>query len=103
MIQQGRKYLITTDDWFIAPDGELYKAAWGTVYLEKIEETLGFTPARPSTNWFAKVGSKEDHIIIAGCQIKYVIRCEEHPYIKEGEFKDGNNVNQVINKIYIAE
>lgn len=103
MIQQGKKYLITTDDWFIAPDGESYKSAWGIVYLGTIEETLGFTPARPSTNWFAEVGGNGKHIIIAGCQIKYVIRCEEHPHIKEGEFKDANNVNQVINKIYIAE
>ena len=25
------KYLITTDSWFIAPNGRNYKAAWGDV------------------------------------------------------------------------
>jgi hypothetical protein len=36
------KYLITTDNWFVAPDG-----------------------------------SEENHIIIAGCQIHYAVKCDK--------------------------
>lgn len=72
------KYLITTDAWFYAPDGKQYRAAWGDV--EIIEDTfLGLKTNRNSSNWFAKVGNEKKHIIIAGCQIHYAIRCEEKP------------------------
>ena len=27
------KYLITTDNWFYAPDGKEYRAAWGDVEI----------------------------------------------------------------------
>lgn len=72
------KYLITTDAWFFAPDGKQYRAVWGNV--EIIEDTfLGLKTNKNSTNWYAKVGSENNHIIIAGCQIHYAIRCEEKP------------------------
>lgn len=62
------KYLITTDNWFYAPNGKQYKAAWGDVQI--IEDTfLGLKTNRNSSNWFAKVGSEQKHIVIAGCQI----------------------------------
>jgi len=72
------KYLITTDAWFIAPDGKQYKAAWGDV--EILEDTfLGLKTNKNSANWFAKVGGNESHIIIAGCQIHYAVRCDKIP------------------------
>jgi hypothetical protein len=72
------KYLITTDAWFLAPDGKQYKAVWGEV--EIIEDTfLGLKTNRNSSNWFAKVGSENNHVIIAGCQVHYAIRCENKP------------------------
>lgn len=82
----GKKVLITTDDWFYAPDGQSYKAAWGTVKICESEELLGVKP-RNYTNWFAVV---DDILLIAGCQIHYVIRCEEPPvgtnvYVRKGE------------------
>ena len=50
------KYLITTDNWFIAPDGQMYRAVWGDV--EVVEDTvLGLKTNRNSSNWYAKVGS----------------------------------------------
>lgn len=71
-------YLITTDAWFIAPDGKYYRAVWGNV--EIIEDSfLGVKTNRNSSNWFAKVGSKDNHVLIAGCQIHYAIRCEAQP------------------------
>ncbi len=72
------KYLITCDGWFLAPDGKQYHGCWGDV--EIIEDALlGIKTNRNSSNWFAKVGSKDNHAIIAGCQIHYAVRCEEKP------------------------
>ena len=72
------KYLITTDAWFLAPDGKNYKAVWGEV--EIIEDSfLGLKTNRNSSNWFARVGNENNHVIVAGCQIHYAIRCEDKP------------------------
>ena len=72
------KYLITADNWFLCPDGKYYRAVWGEV--EIIEDTfLGLKTNRNSSNWFAKVGGENNHVIIAGCQIHYAIKCEEKP------------------------
>lgn len=73
------KYLITTDSWFIAPDGKLYRAVWGEV--EIIQDTmLEIKTNKNSSNWFAKVGGENNHVIIAGCQIHYAIKSEAKPY-----------------------
>lgn len=103
---EGR-YLITTDNWFIAPDGEHYKAAWGRVNI--LEDTfLGVKTNRQSTNWFAKIGGDDMEVIIAGCQIHYAVRCDECPEMKpptveiehQGEmFKDKASNS----RIYLAE
>ena len=63
------KYLINTDSWFTAPDGKNYKAVWGDVEIVD-DSILGLKTNRMSTNWFAKVGSEDKHVIIAGCQIQ---------------------------------
>ena len=100
------KYLITTDAWFYAPDGKQYKAAWGDVQI--VEDTfLGLKTNRNSTNWFAKVGSEESHVIIAGCQIHYAIKSENKPNTEmcEDWQADVNKVNifERPTQIYIAE
>lgn len=74
------KYLITTNEWFIAPDGQQYRAAWGEVEIIN-DSVLGVKTNRQSTNWFAKVGSEEKHIIIAGCQIYYAVKSANKPSI----------------------
>ena len=72
------KYLITTDEWFYAPDGSAYKAVWGNV--EILEDTfLGVKTNRNSSNRYARIGSEDKHVIIAGCQIHYAVRCENEP------------------------
>lgn len=100
------KYLITTNEWFIAPDGKNYKAAWGEV--EIIEDSfLGVKTNRMSANWFAKVGSEKSHLIIAGCQIHYATKCNSKPNTEPSEDwqADANKLNiyQRPNCIYIAE
>ena len=78
------KYLITTDNWFFAPDGKLYCAVWGEV--EILEDSfLGIKTNRNASNWFAKIGSEDNHVIVAGCQIHYSVRCENKPYADETE------------------
>jgi len=101
------KYLITTDAWFYAPDGKQYKAAWGDV--EIIEDTsLGLKTNRNSTNWYAKVGSNQNHILIAGCQIHYAVKCEEKPNTESSEdwqadAQNGVKLYERPTSIYIAQ
>jgi hypothetical protein len=70
----GDKILITTNEWFTAPDGSTYKSAWGTVAaIETAEETLGVRTNARSTNWYLRLGS----MLIAGCQIHYAISTDK--------------------------
>lgn len=100
------KYLITTDNWFFAPDGKQYKSAWGNVEIVN-DSILGIKTNLRSTNWFAKVGTETNHIIIAGCQIHYAIKTENKPNtdfasdycIEAGETK----IYERPTNIYIAE
>ena len=100
------KYLITTDKWFLAPDGKQYKGVWGDVKI--IDDVfLGVKTNRNSSNWFAKVGSEKKHIIIAGCQIHYAARTDEKPNNGMVEEYSTNNDGCVEfsrpTQIYIAE
>lgn len=100
------RYLITSSEWFIGKDGRYYKAVWGDVEIVQ-DEFLGIKTNARSTNWYAKIGTEENHIIIAGCQIKHAVRCEEKP--NDGEtrdfnYHDGRSVESVRpSVIYIAE
>ena len=86
-IQNGQRYLVTSESWFFGTDGNVYRSAWGRVYIETTEETLGFKPSRPSTNWYMRIGDGENSVIIAGCQIHYLIRCENRPTRKAGTYQ----------------
>lgn len=72
------KYLITTDSWFYAPDGKSYRAVWGEVEVLD-DSVLGVKTNRNSTNWYVKIGSRDNHVIIAGCQIHYAIKSPKKP------------------------
>jgi hypothetical protein len=66
----GKTALVTTDEWFYAPDGEIYRAVFGTVngtFSDK--DTLGIETNTKSTNWYLSIGN----MIIAGCQLHYAI------------------------------
>lgn len=97
------KYLINTDMWFTAPDGKDYKAVWGEVEVLQTKEVWGFEPLRPSQNWFLKVGTDDNHVLIAGCQIHYAVKCEVRPY-SGNVFKDyGEGEKNTDCKIYFAD
>jgi len=106
MIKSGQKYLITTDSWFIAPDGEQYRSAWGTCQLKNIEEVFGFSPSRPSTNWYLEIGKDGKEIVVAGCQIHYAVRSEEIPSDKFKDITYTDKDTQMTyqgTRIYLAE
>lgn len=72
-IQPGQKALVTTSEWFYAPDGMQYRAVFGTVKAARTaEESLGVRPNGKSTNWYLEIGN----VTIAGCQIHYAVRCD---------------------------
>jgi hypothetical protein len=105
-MKDGDRYLVTTDNWFHAPDGQSYRAAWGRIRVLKTKDILGFDPARPSTNWFLKVGIEKKHILIGGCQIHYLVRSEIKPksaFIGV-KYKDKDTgVQYSAERIYFAE
>lgn len=83
-IKEGTKALVTTDNWFVAPDGRQYKSVFGTVHgVFGDAENLGIKTNARSTNWYVKIGS----MIVAGCQIHYAIECESCNF---GHAKDWN-------------
>lgn len=73
MYQIEKTYLITTDNWFTAPNGIRYNAAFGTIKsIVNATEQLGITVNARSMNFYLEVGN----LTIAGCQIHYAIQCE---------------------------
>jgi hypothetical protein len=72
-LEVGKTALITTDNWFYAPDGRSYRAVFGTIKAVKTsEETLGVRTNARSTNWYVEIGC----LTLAGCQIHYAVRCD---------------------------
>jgi hypothetical protein len=100
------KYLITTDNWFVAPDGKQYAAVWGEV--ETMDDSiLGIKTNRNASNWYVRVGNEENHIIIAGCQIHYAVKCEK-PHSSDIEDYTVDNATGIHKftrptRIYIVE
>lgn len=96
------KYLITTDNWFYAPNGKQYRACYGDVEILN-DDVLGVKTNARSSNWYAKVGTDKNHIIIAGCQIHYAIRTDKKPNnqrvdderIEAGEVKQINKESEI--------
>lgn len=73
-IEIGSKALITTDNWFFAPDGRIYRAVFGTVKAVRTsEETLGVRTNARSTNWYVEIGN----MTLAGCQVHYAVKTED--------------------------
>ena len=67
----GDTYLITTDNWFYAPDGQTYRSVFGTVHaVVDSEAVLGIRTNARSTNWYVAIGD----MVVAGCQIHYAVR-----------------------------
>lgn len=99
----NKNYLITTNDWFIAPDGNSYKSVFGTVTgIHSDAETLGIQTNRHSTNWYLTVGK----MVIAGCQVFYCIRTDEVSMIPPKRDVQHENsmrgIQESVSRIYNA-
>lgn len=91
----GSTVLITCDNWFFAPDGQSYRAVWGTVKAVRTDnEVLGLKTNARSTNWYVEIGN----MILAGCQIHYALECGEPHF---GECKDDEG-KRIPSRIYNA-
>lgn len=103
-IKTGCKALVTTDNWFTAPDGNLYKTVFGTVKaIHSDKETLGIETNSKSTNWYLEIGN----MFIAGCQIHYAIRTDKVSFeicTREIEHEGKLNiVKESVSRIYNAD
>lgn len=100
------KYIITADNWFIAPDGQEYKAVWGEVEILQ-DNILGVKTNRNATNWYAKVGDENNHVIIAGCQIHYAAKSLKKPSNKSCKSwslsADNYKEHETPTRIYFTE
>jgi len=106
MTVTNEKYLITTDNWFYAPDGLKYRCVWGNVSIME-DSIIGVKTNRNSSNWYAYVGSDEKGMIVAGCQIHYAVKCPKKPNtdkVKDFQYGSGEPTEYVRpTEIYIAE
>lgn len=86
-----------------APDGQNYKAVYGTVKgIYSDVDTLGIKTNAKSTNWYLIIGN----MIIAGCQIEYAVQtdaCCAEPYRKEVDYERQTNVKHCMTRIYFAD
>lgn len=73
---EGKNVLITTSDWFVAPDGRDYKAVWGKlIKVHDVKESFGISPTRAHANWLIEIGG----MMIMGCRVMYVICSDQKP------------------------
>lgn len=97
-------YLVTSNKWFVTPDGTEKRAVWGEVEIVKYKD-YGITPAEGHAEYMLKVGTEENHVFIAGCHVHYLVKCKRP--IDESSFKIiEHNTGEMIsrkNPIYIAE
>lgn len=100
-------YLITTDNFFFGSDGKQYRSAFGEVKILN-DDVLGIKTNARSSNWFVKVGTNQNHIIIAGCQIHYALKCKVEDInikpiesLKEGATNTVRDIELIENRILI--
>ena len=97
----GKKYIVTCDSWFFAPDGMQYRAVHGTIKgILKDSDALGISTNRHSTNWYLQIGNAT----IAGCQIHYAVQANNCNFGStmqevqhEGEFKLSKKPSSIYN------
>lgn len=80
----GENFLISTDNWFFAPDGKQYRAVFGKVHAITQDTALGIKTNRNSTNWYVNIGN----MIVAGCQVHYAIRTDNCSFDEYSEYDD---------------
>ena len=101
------KYLVTSDNWFLAPDGQEYRSAWGEVFILEDGYVLGIKTNAKSTNWYVQVGIGDKHVLMAGCQIHFAVKSNERPSrdgcVSERVTSSGTVSGTLGSRIYFAE
>ena len=100
----GARYLITTDDWFYAPDGQSYKAVYGTIKEQRIHGSrcVGFGANPSSAGLYVNIG----RMTIFNDSIKYAIRadeCSRLEHSREVDFENTVTLCKVASRIYFAD
>jgi len=72
------KLLIKTNMTFYSHNGEQYRYVYGTVKVYKDSNIVKTN--KKSVNWYIVVGDEHHNIIIAGCQIKYIMKLDINSY-----------------------
>ena len=71
------------------------------------DEVLGVKTNRNSSNWFMKIGGDGLEVIVAGCQIHYVVRCDDKPQVKDFTKELDHELEtkevRVMSRIYLAQ
>ena len=98
-------YLISTDGWFLGPDGKMYQGVWGDAKIFDDNSVLGIKTNRGSANWYVMVGTEDNHVIIAGCQVHYACKCDKKPTEEMIDRWDSDKVKwyKEPSRIYIAD
>jgi len=81
-------------------------AVWGDVNITD-DSVLGVKTNARSSNWYARIGSDTNNVIVAGCQIHYAVQCNNEPNINrvaDYNFHEGQYVDsERPTAIYIAK
>ncbi len=101
----NQKVIITTSNWFYAPDGKNYRAVWGTLKgVHAAKDVLGFTVNASHANFYIEIGT----MVIAGCQALYCMQCDNKPDFEKVSHSmydsaTGYKVIERSNEIYLSE
>ena len=82
---EGKKALVSVDDWFTAPDGNSYKSVWGNVKVINAEAMFGVIPVN-CTNIFLQVGEGDKSMLIAGTRVHYMVLSEQKPVVTNNTY-----------------
>lgn len=72
----GKTVLVTTSDWFIAPDGLSYQSVFGTLQAVHLMKDVipGAVPTRTHANYLFEIGN----MLVMGCRVSYIIRANKN-------------------------
>lgn len=75
MLKVGMTAIITTDNWFTAPNGKNYRAVFGTIRgVYNADDFFGIKVNSKSKDWYIEIGN----MTIAGCQVHYAIEASSY-------------------------
>ncbi len=101
-IQIGDQIVVTSSDWFVAPDGKFYKSAYGTIKgIYETKQVLGIITNSRSTNWYLQVGN----LTIGGCRVHHIVKTSPERVVFKPQIQvmpDGST-KEMANVIYNAD